>query len=645
MVSMAILPSPAPSGLSNERGKNNPSDKISNRGHTHNSSLNSELSSTGSNNAPSCKVMLQTALKKAQHAVEFDHVNDFSKALNCYQEALNLITNVLDSSPTFRSNSRLINIQTSYVERVALLSNLVSPKDDPLMLSNDCPQEISLMKSNPVYEDPISNNSFPNSPENLGTKIKETESNNSNQPCELNKYPTNTLSSNVDINNNSFSDDTHVDTTPENMIPPKKVNFNYPVIPLQNSRFSMPVFSGYKYFSPLSPESDLNRSEKHLKADRRRSMPPTSTNTPISSTNHSHSGSVSYSSPDTQSSRHSLSVIYEKGLNYNPAHRSWDLSLNGTIHHDDFNQNVFPQNSLSDSNSISSSSVLKRHDGGSIASFSSKAINLNINTRPSSFLLASSKVVDMAVSSQALSSHKSRQYNLITIQRVFREEPSENCVFETPPISNEFRVFWLMRSLERSMTVGGYLSKKLFIPRSVWHQNGVRLQSLEVKIHSCEVISEYLARFKGIDIKDTNQILKELEGLDSILNTVQNNLAKKLTFIEPLKRIQSNAFASLGNKITKSVEKIQMSYLKIKTDSSSLYIESLVKLFKASQFLEKWYQHFVALPPIQSSNIQIVARLNRVNGFLSNIICSFVLRDMSVMLAKYLKRLKLSINE
>lgn len=63
-----------------------------------------------------------------------------------------------------------------------------------------------------------------------------------------------------------------------------------------------------------------------------------------------------------------------------------------------------------------------------VQSLSRRLSSLPSTPRPSSFLLAATKVVELAVkdsTSTNQSRQSGRQYNLITIQRVFREEPSE----------------------------------------------------------------------------------------------------------------------------------------------------------------------------------------------------------------------------
>ncbi|KAJ9069789.1 hypothetical protein DSO57_1039794 [Entomophthora muscae] len=598
--------------------------------------------------ASSSKLILQAALSKAQQAVEFDHVNNFPRALQSYQEALTLITNVLDSSPSFRSNPRLINIQNSYLERVTLLTSLIDTASDVPFVNQDHLPRLSQARSE-------LRRSILKSEEKVESEVSEGHDILSSALDAINKWP-------QDFN--SHHDNSSPRASTSSLFPDSLSISKAQSISSTPDRFSLLL----DYAEPTLgdslrlndrpgslqlPQISLAETLKppQLKLARR------SSDSAISSPNCEHSGpfspgkSLEAEFPDgipgvfsRREQRSSLPIPFlekfspdEEGL---PSLQYLGMEERRTVSLD---TKLTQRELILERSKISSPNPkLSR-----VQSLSRRLSSLPTTPRPSSFLLAATKVVELAVkdSTSNQSRQAGRQYNLITIQRVFREEPSEDCVFETPPISNELRVFWLMRSLEKSMTTGGYVSRKLYIPKSVWFQSGVRLQAIEIKVQSCEVVADYLVRFKGLNVADTVNILKELEGLDALLNTVQNSLAKKLPFIEPLKRIPTSAFASLGSRITKSVEKIQMSYLKLKSDANSQYVECLIKLFKASQFLEKWYQHFVSLPALHAANVQIIARLNRVNGFLYTVFCSFVIRDMSVMLAKYLKRLRNNITD
>ncbi|KAK9696375.1 hypothetical protein K7432_012504 [Basidiobolus ranarum] len=241
----------------------------------------------------------------------------------------------------------------------------------------------------------------------------------------------------------------------------------------------------------------------------------------------------------------------------------------------------------------------------------------------------------------------------LTLFDIVLEEPQEGAsLLEQSPQKLELQPFWLMRCFERSMVSGGFISNKMYIPRSLWYQSGARLSAIEAKISACELITATLynmalslgqnipptsttpaTHFKELDIVI---LLKELESFDTVLYSVQNNLAKKLSFIESIKKSQSS-FLSLGNRITKSLERMTTSRDKI--DDVSLYIDVLIKLFQTCQILDHWIKQFHAMSPGELQ-AQALTRLARVSDFMNTVICAFVMRDLTVLMAKYMKRCK-----
>ncbi|KAG0041082.1 hypothetical protein BGZ83_002385 [Gryganskiella cystojenkinii] len=130
---------------------------------------------------------------------------------------------------------------------------------------------------------------------------------------------------------------------------------------------------------------------------------------------------------------------------------------------------------------------------------------------------------------------------------------------EPLPADPALRCFWFMRRLEQTMTQGGFLSKRLYIPPQVWYQKHVviRIAAVETKIQGCQQLSKMLDDLliqskKGIitllipggttsagsdgSSADRDQdrllLLKELEALEIVAVQVWTRLSKKLSFVD-----------------------------------------------------------------------------------------------------------------
>ncbi|KAF3907650.1 hypothetical protein AA313_de0205984 [Arthrobotrys entomopaga] len=101
---------------------------------------------------------------------------------------------------------------------------------------------------------------------------------------------------------------------------------------------------------------------------------------------------------------------------------------------------------------------------------------------------------------------------------------------EPMPTEQLAKTFWLMRSLNNAISNphGGYLSKKLFIPREMWLMKGVKLKCIEEKIVASENLILALNKLALVDRSDSELLLKELQDLESVMTRTEAILAKKL---------------------------------------------------------------------------------------------------------------------
>jgi hypothetical protein len=104
-----------------------------------------------------------------------------------------------------------------------------------------------------------------------------------------------------------------------------------------------------------------------------------------------------------------------------------------------------------------------------------------------------------------------------------------------------------MRQLRQSIQTGGYITPRLYIPKQLWTQGGIKLLHLETKVR---VIDLLLAGLESLEktgeplisttpippmasrLSASEKLIKELDSFDSLLEEAQSTLSKKLGFIE-----------------------------------------------------------------------------------------------------------------
>ncbi|CAI2163092.1 5909_t:CDS:2 [Funneliformis geosporum] len=216
---------------------------------------------------------------------------------------------------------------------------------------------------------------------------------------------------------------------------------------------------------------------------------------------------------------------------------------------------------------------------------------------------------------------------------------SNNGLFEPTPNDLHLNPFWLMKKLERTMTTGGYLTPKLFIPRNLWLQGHVKLVAIDTKMSSCEVVSTCLMKLSKTTYNDMDKLAKELECIDPILEGLQNSLARKLNYVESTNgkgRQSTSSLMNWGSKLSRGLDRMGMGNAMVRTEEANGYVDVLLKVFQQAGVVENYIRHFTSLQaPYHHHHKQILSRLHKFADFFGNVICRFVVKDLGVLTDKY----------
>ncbi|ORY40307.1 hypothetical protein LY90DRAFT_418999 [Neocallimastix californiae] len=218
------------------------------------------------------------------------------------------------------------------------------------------------------------------------------------------------------------------------------------------------------------------------------------------------------------------------------------------------------------------------------------------------------------------------------------------------------RPFWLMRLLSRSMYEGGYLTPRLYVPRQLWYQRGVKYVAIDTKYQACINLVQHLQKIRNTKVENCSEVYEVLRGLENEMEAIQNMLSKKLKFIDEI--IELGAVVSLDKKINMSLlwkygyDRLSRSMDKFtnkkgeKVGDVSGYIDILITLFNQAQFFVEWINYIEAKGKANPNELQyahIHNQLGRISYFFGRVICTFVLRDFEMLLDRYLYKLKQNI--
>lgn len=114
-----------------------------------------------------------------------------------------------------------------------------------------------------------------------------------------------------------------------------------------------------------------------------------------------------------------------------------------------------------------------------------------------------------------------------------------------PTVSLVRRPFHLMRQIAASIETGGYITPRLYIPKSLWSQSGVKLVAIETKVRTLDILltgMEGLEKFDDfllspqspLDVSGAKEyvsrFVKELDSFEGLMDGIQSTLSKKLGY-------------------------------------------------------------------------------------------------------------------
>ncbi|KAK7694485.1 hypothetical protein QCA50_001671 [Cerrena zonata] len=235
----------------------------------------------------------------------------------------------------------------------------------------------------------------------------------------------------------------------------------------------------------------------------------------------------------------------------------------------------------------------------------------------------------------------------------------------TAPADPLRKPYHMMNLLRQTMTskTGGYVTRRLHVPQEVWSQGGAKLGNIPEKVRVVEVLCSALEELQSwsaeyfgagnvssgmalgigsIGKKEGDLWATKLEEFSSVCDGVVGNFGKKLGVGEGFVTKKSSGVVAWGGKLTRQLDKFTNGK---NLDSPAMYVQGLAKLFSQAQVLDEHTRAILMIPPAPlyasfspELKTNIENKLRHASEFFAKVVLTFVIRDMALLLDKYVKK-------
>ncbi|CAM9550711.1 unnamed protein product [Chrysoparadoxa australica] len=260
---------------------------------------------------------------------------------------------------------------------------------------------------------------------------------------------------------------------------------------------------------------------------------------------------------------------------------------------------------------------------------------------------------------------RSKQQSRVPFEQL---ELDPNHAMEPPPKCSSCRPYWLMRLIRQTILQGGYITGRLFVPKGVWAQVGVKFSGFAPKISAMEsllymTIDKIITLPKPANASQRHEYLFILRTFRENAHKVQNDLARPLPFIQEIdtlryaKATNSKSNLSRFNSMVKNLgrnvkntaavayERIGASVPGKVMDDELVYYSQLVsEVCGKCQVFDDWWFHLEAAKDMDDADgvAELQEELDVVATFMSKVILNIILRDVENLLDRYLRKMRKS---
>ncbi|CAB1117750.1 unnamed protein product [Ectocarpus sp. CCAP 1310/34] len=239
---------------------------------------------------------------------------------------------------------------------------------------------------------------------------------------------------------------------------------------------------------------------------------------------------------------------------------------------------------------------------------------------------------------------------------------------EAEPTHPARRSYWVLRLVRTTILYGGYLTPKLYAPKEVWTQVGVKVSGFAPRIDALEsvlymIIDQIKDLPKPVDAEARKEAAEVMRTFRQQAHKLQTDLSRHFPYVvqvDPLglakelgpksnlgrlNSVMKNIGRNMKNSAVVAVERIGAGINGKHVDDGLAYYKQVVsELCSECQVFDSWFVHLqdqMAKNDTEEMD-ELLVELHLVSSFMREVVCAIVLRDLESLVDRYLRKMRKS---
>ncbi|CAM9941120.1 unnamed protein product [Scytosiphon promiscuus] len=246
---------------------------------------------------------------------------------------------------------------------------------------------------------------------------------------------------------------------------------------------------------------------------------------------------------------------------------------------------------------------------------------------------------------------------------------AKQSTLEDEPTNPTRRSYWVLRLVRTTILCGGYLTPRLYVPKEVWAQVGVKVAGFAPRITALDsviymIIDKIKYLPKPVNAEARKEAAQVMRAFRLQAHKLQTDLSRQFPYVVPvdplvLAKVELGPKSNIGrlNSAMKNIGRNVKNSAAVAVgrigagiqgkhvdDGLPYYKQAVAELCEECQVFDSWFSHLqdqMAKNDTEEMD-DLLVELHLVGSFMREVVCAMVLRDLEGLVDRYLRKMRKS---